>query len=147
MMGQLPRAQNALFYELSLEQHIPNNHLLRQIDQFLDFDSIRRYLTPYYSHTGRPSIDPELMIPMLLVGYCYGIRSERQLSDFGVESFHVHGRLLGMIAAVKHIGRPLQQLGFPLGNLIGMDIEPLCQFGHCLLALEGCQCHFGFEGR
>lgn len=81
MMGQLPAAQNALFYEFSLEQHIPNDHLLRLIDQFLDFDSIRQYLTPYYSHTGRPSVDPELMIRMLLVGYCYGIHSERRLCE------------------------------------------------------------------
>jgi transposase len=79
MMGQLPAAQNTLFYEFSLEQHIPHDHLLRQIDQFLDFDSIRQHLTPYYSHTGRPSIDPELVIWMLLVGYCYGIHSERLL--------------------------------------------------------------------
>jgi transposase len=81
MMGQLPAAQNALFYEFSLEQHIPDDHLLRQIDQFLNFDTIRQYLTPFYSHTGRPSIDPELMIRMLLLGYCYGIRSERRLCD------------------------------------------------------------------
>ena len=81
MMGQLPAAQNALFYEFSLEQHIPDNHLLRQIDQFLDFDTIRQHLTSHYSHTGRPSIDPELMIRMLLLGYCYGIRSERRLCE------------------------------------------------------------------
>jgi transposase len=70
-----------LFYEFSLEQHIPDDHLLRQIDRFLDFDTIRQYLAPYYSHTGRPSIDPELMIRMLLLGYCYGIRSERRLCE------------------------------------------------------------------
>lgn len=81
MMGQLPAAQNALFYDFNLEQHIPPDHLLRQINQFLDFDSIRNHLKPFYSHTGRPSIDPELMIRMLLVGYCYGIRSERRLCD------------------------------------------------------------------
>ena len=81
MMGQLPAAQNALFYEFSLERHIPDDHLLRQIDQLLDFDAIRQHLTPHYSHTGRPSIDPELMIRMLLLGYCYGIRSERRLCE------------------------------------------------------------------
>jgi len=81
MMGQLPAAQNALFYDFCLEQHIPPDHLLRQINQFLDFDAIRKHLKPFYSHTGRPSIDPELMIRMLLVGYCYGIRSERRLCD------------------------------------------------------------------
>jgi transposase len=81
MMGQLPAAQNALFYDFCLEKHIPEDHLLRQIDQFLDFDRIRQHLQPFYSTTGRPSIDPELMIRMLLVGYCYGIRSERRLCE------------------------------------------------------------------
>jgi transposase len=81
MMGQLPAAQNALFYDFCLERHIPPDHLLRHIDHFLDFDSIRQHLEPFYSFTGRPSIDPELMIRMLLVGYCYGIRSERRLCD------------------------------------------------------------------
>jgi transposase len=81
MMGQLPPAQNALFYDFCLEQHVPPDHLLRQIDQFLDFDAIRKHLKPFYSHTGRPSIDPELMIRMLLIGYCYGIHSERRLCE------------------------------------------------------------------
>jgi len=81
MMGQLPAAQNELFYEFNLEQHIPINHLLRKIDQFLDFDQIRQHLQSFYSHTGRPSVDPELMIRMLLIGYCYGIRSERRLCE------------------------------------------------------------------
>lgn len=81
MMGQLPAAQNSLFYDFCLERHIPPDHLLRQIDRFLDFDQIRQHLHSFYSHTGRPSIDPELMIRMLLVGYCYGIRSERRLCE------------------------------------------------------------------
>lgn len=81
MMGQLPAAQDNLFYDFCLERHIPEDHLLRRIDQFLDFDQIRQHLQPFYSATGRPSIDPELMIRMLLVCYCHGIRSERQLCD------------------------------------------------------------------
>ena len=81
MMGQRPSQQNELFYDFCLEKHIPHDHLLRQIDQFLDFESIRSHLKPYYSHTGRPSVDPELMIRMLLIGYCYGIRSERRLCE------------------------------------------------------------------
>jgi len=81
MMGSLAPEQNALFYDFCLEKHIPSNHLLRRIDQFLDFEPIRDRLNDYYSHTGRPSIDPELMIRMLLVGYCYGIRSERRLCE------------------------------------------------------------------
>ena len=81
MMGQLPADQNVRFYDFCLEHYIPDDHLLRQIDQLLDFDAIREHLKPYYSHTGRPSIDPELMMRMLFVGYCYGIRSERQLCE------------------------------------------------------------------
>jgi len=81
MMGQLPAAQNSLFYDFCLESHIPEDHLLRRINRFLDFDQIRHHLEPFYSNTGRPSVDPELMIRMLLIGYCYGIRSERQLCD------------------------------------------------------------------
>ncbi len=81
MMGQLQQEQNALFYEFCLDQHVPQDHLLRQIDCFLDFDTIRQHLKDHYSHTGRPSVDPELMVRMLLIGYCYGIRSERRLCE------------------------------------------------------------------
>jgi len=81
MMGPRQVAQGALFYEFSIEDHVPSDHLLRRIDRFLDLSDIRRFLAPFYSFTGRPSIDPELMIRMLIVGYCFGIRSERRLCD------------------------------------------------------------------
>lgn len=81
MMGQQPPDQNALFYDFCIERHVPPDHLLRQIDQVLDLSHLRQHLTSYYSTTGRPSIDPELMIRMLIVGYCYGIRSERRLCE------------------------------------------------------------------
>ncbi|SCZ64760.1 transposase, partial [Thiohalomonas denitrificans] len=81
MMGQLPGSQNELFYDFNIEQFIPENHLLRQIDRFLDLSDLRGYLAPFYSPTGRPSVDPELMVRMLLVGYCFGIRSERRLCE------------------------------------------------------------------
>ena len=81
MMGPRQEAQAALFYEFSLEDHIPQDHLLRSIDRFVDLGSIRTHLADFYSHTGRPSIDPELLIRMLIVGYCYGIRSERRLCE------------------------------------------------------------------
>jgi transposase len=80
MMGE-QRVQEALFYEFSLERHVPADHLLRSIDRFVDLSSIREYLRPFYSETGRPSIDPELMIRMLIVGYSVGIRSERRLCE------------------------------------------------------------------
>jgi len=81
MMGPRQEAQAALFYEFSLEEHVPDDHLLRSIDRFLDLSSVRGHLADFYSHTGRPSVDPELMIRMLLVGYVMGIRSERRLCE------------------------------------------------------------------
>src|SRR5271163_3444409 len=81
MMGERTVMQEALFYGFSLERHVPNNHMLRRIDRFVDLSAVRAHIQPYYSEIGRPSIDPELMIRMLLVGYCYGIRSERRLCD------------------------------------------------------------------
>jgi transposase len=77
MMGQQAVAQNQLFYSFNLDAHVPPDHLLRRIDRFLDLGELRHHLAPFYSHTGRPSIDPELMIRMLIIGYCFGIRSER----------------------------------------------------------------------
>jgi transposase len=81
MMGQRTGLQEQLFYEFRLDDWVPADHLLRKIDAVLDLSDLRRELAPFYSHTGRPSVDPELIIRMLLVGYCYGLRSERRLCD------------------------------------------------------------------
>ena len=81
MMGERQGDQGALFYKFSLDRHVPADHLLRAIDRFVDLDGVRAHLAPFYSATGRPSIDPELLIRMLLVGYCFGIRSERRLCE------------------------------------------------------------------
>jgi len=81
MMGERATVQDELFYEFSLERHVPVRHLLRAIDRFVDLSGVRRHLAPYYSAIGRPSIDPELLIRMLIVGYCFGIRSERRLCE------------------------------------------------------------------
>ena len=81
MMGPRQQVQAALFYEFSLEDHVPQDHLLRSIDRFVDLSGIRQHLTAFYSHTGRPSVDPELLLRMLIVGYCFGIRSERRLCE------------------------------------------------------------------
>ena len=81
MMGLQGGQQDELFYSFSLESHVPADHLLRGIDRCLDLSELRQQLAPYYSHTGRPSIDPELMVRMLLVGYSFGIRSERRLCE------------------------------------------------------------------
>jgi transposase len=81
MMGQNGGDPSRLFYSFNLDQHVPADHLLRGIDRFLDLGDLRQHLAPFYSHTGRPSVDPELMMRMLLVGYCFGIRSERRLCE------------------------------------------------------------------
>jgi transposase len=81
MMGQRGSNQDRLFYSFNLDDHVPRNHLLRGIDRFFDLGELRNHLAPFYSHTGQPSIDPELMIRMLIVGYCFGIRSERRLCE------------------------------------------------------------------
>ncbi|MEO1494810.1 MAG: transposase, partial [Pseudomonadota bacterium] len=81
MLGPRQEAQSALFYEFSIENNVPEDHILRRIDRFVDLSDIRGFLAPFYSSTGRPSIDPELMIRMLIVGYCMGIRSERRLCE------------------------------------------------------------------
>lgn len=81
MMGRLSSGQERLFYALNLEEYVPDHHLLRRIDRGLDLSNLRQYLKDFYSPVGRPSLDPELMIRMLVVGYCYGIRSERRLCE------------------------------------------------------------------
>jgi len=85
MMGQHSRSE-ALFYYFRLEDQVPENHLLRLIDRYVSFDFVREKLRDSYSDTGRPSIDPELLLRMLLIGYLYGITSERKL----VEELRMH---------------------------------------------------------
>jgi transposase len=70
-----------LFVLISLNEYVPQDHLLRVVDQYLDLAEFRENLAQSYSHTGRPSVDPELMARMLIIGYCYGIRSERRLCE------------------------------------------------------------------
>ncbi len=77
MMGRLKSDQGQLFYEFDLSDAVPEDHLVRKIDAALDLSWLRSELAPHYSTMGRPSIDPELMIRMLVVGYVFAIRSER----------------------------------------------------------------------
>jgi transposase len=81
MMGRQTGVQSQLFYLFNLEERIPESHLLRRLNPVVlqVLADLREKLTPFYSEIGRPSIDPELMIRMLIVGYCYGIRFERRL--------------------------------------------------------------------
>lgn len=81
MMGQLSSGQARLFYSFNLEDHIPANHLLRSIDPCLYLSDLHHYLADFYSPIGRPWIDPERMIRMLIAGYCYAIRSQRRLCE------------------------------------------------------------------
>jgi transposase len=80
MMGQHERTES-LFYYFRLEDQIPEDHLLRLIDQHVDLSFVRERLKPFYSSTGRPSIDPEVLLRLLLIGYLYGISSERRLLE------------------------------------------------------------------
>lgn len=79
MMGRRASGQGQLFYAFDLDEVVPPDHLVRQVDGVLDLSWVHRELAPYYSHTGRPSIDPVLMIRMLIVGYVFAIRSERRI--------------------------------------------------------------------
>jgi transposase len=80
MMGEQSRAET-LFYFFRLEEQIPEDHLLRRLNRYIDFSFVRERLKSFYSSTGRPSIDPEVLLRLLLVGYLYGITSERRLLD------------------------------------------------------------------
>ena len=80
MMGQQTRSES-LFYYFRMEDHIPEDHLPRLVDRQIDFTFILETLKASYSHTGRPSIDPEVLLRILLIGYLYGITSERRLVE------------------------------------------------------------------
>src|SRR6516165_8174799 len=79
MMGRFNHDQRQLFYSFSLEEAVPNDHLVRKIAAVLDLSWVHAELAPHYPNNGRPSIDPELMIRMLIIGYVFAIRSERAL--------------------------------------------------------------------
>ena len=79
MMGRRDDGQGQFFYAFDLDKVVPPDHLVRQIEGVLDLSWVHKELAPYYSHTGRPSIDPALMIRMLIVGYVFAIRSERRI--------------------------------------------------------------------
>ena len=85
MMGQHPRSES-LFYYFRIEEQVPENHLLRLIDRHVSFEFVREKLRDSYSETGRPSIDPIVLLRILLLGYLYGITSERRL----VEELRMH---------------------------------------------------------
>ena len=93
MMGRQGGDQSQLFYLFNLERRIPARHLLRRVNPVVTrvLADLRGRLVPFYSDIGRPSIDPELMIRMLIVGYCYGIRFERRLARRSSCISHIDG--------------------------------------------------------
>jgi len=82
MMGRKDKLQSPLFYSFNLDEVVPQDHLLRKTDHFLDLSGLHQHLASYYSHTGRPSVDPELMIRMLMIG----------ITHFTTEFFNTIGR-------------------------------------------------------
>ena len=123
MMGLQTGGPDQLFYAFNLEDHIPSNHLLRGINQFLDLSDLRRHLSEFYSHTGRPSIDPELMVRMLVIGnreHAARIVNSRAaviiLSD-GYDTGEP-AALSGALALLRRRARSLVWLN-PLGNQPG----------------------------
>src|SRR5580698_7072256 len=149
MMGRQTGDQSKLFYQFNLERRIPAGHLLRRINPVVSriLVELRDKLAAFYSEIGRPSIDPELMIRMLIAGYCYGIRSERrlceevelhlayrwfcrldlddQVPDHSTFSVNRHGRFRDSDKANKRL-----QFGYGLNYLIDLahaiivDVEP-----------------------
>ena len=78
-MGRLDHDQEQLFYSFCLDEAVPHDHPVREIAAVLDLSWVRSELAPFYSKIGRPSIDPELMMRMLIIGYAFAIRSERAI--------------------------------------------------------------------
>ncbi|MBV9404944.1 MAG: transposase [Acidobacteriaceae bacterium] len=102
MMGQQTRCES-LFYYFRIEDYVPEDHLLRLIDRYVDFGFVRETLKESYSHTGRPSIDPEVLLRILLFGYLYGITSERRLvEDVGMHLAYRWFTGLGFDQDVPH---------------------------------------------
>ena len=103
MMGRREGGQRQFFYAFDLDKVVPADHLVRQIDSVIDLSWVHEELAPYYSDTGRPSIDPVLMIRMLIVGYVFAIRSERRICA-EVQVNLAHG---GFASSVSRTGFPI----------------------------------------
>jgi hypothetical protein len=122
MMGQHDRSE-ALFYYFRVEDQVPENHLLRLIDKHISFEVVREQLKDRYSETGRPSIDPELLLRILFLGYLYGIASERKL----VEELRMH------LAWCWFTG-----LGFRMGFLLAGIRPPSWMEFQCRVIVQRC---------
>ena len=116
MMGDHSRAES-LFYYFRLEDQVAENHLLRLIDRHVNFQFIRTKLKDSYSDVGRPSIDPELLLRMLLVGYLYGVTSERKL----VEELRMHLALVHRTGLRSRDSAPLYIFQEPAWTISGIE--------------------------
>ena len=105
MMGRLKREQAQLFYSFCLEEAVPDDHQVRAIAAVLDLSWVHDELAPYYSRLGRPSIDPALMIRMLIVGYVFAIRSERRICA------EVRVNLAYKVLQARHRGQDSRSFG------------------------------------
>ena len=106
MMGRLNRDQGQLFYEFRLDEVVPEDHLVREICAVLDLSWVHAELAPYYSPIGRPSIDPVLMIRMLIVGYVFAIGSERQVCREVQVDLHIDGSAAWLWKTIFQITQP-----------------------------------------
>src|SRR6476660_2243239 len=111
MMGHRQIEKAALFYEFSLERHVPADHLLRSIDRFVDLGDVRRELAAFYSTMGRPSIDPELMIRMLIAGYCFGFDRSGGCARKSTSIWHIDGFVGLGSTGMSPIIRPSRRTG------------------------------------
>src|ERR1700741_2815460 len=118
MMGHQRVEQASLFYEFSLERHVPADHLLRSTDRFVDLDGLRRELSAFYSPIGRPSIAPELMIRMLLVGYASASARSGVCAKGFTSSWHTAGSAaLGWMVTCPTI-RPSRRTGMAASVIV-----------------------------
>jgi transposase len=104
MMGV---AQKPLFYEFSLERQVPTDHLLRSIDQFVDLSGLREQLRPFYSETRRPSVDPELLIRILIIGYTHDRAHSRRSRHLAAQADRRYRLRLGRDARLAVSGEPV----------------------------------------
>ena len=111
MMGERTVMQEALFYSFSIEDHVPADHLLRAKDRFVDLGGLREHLRPYYSEMGRPSIDPELMIRMLIIGYCMGIGRSGGCAKRSMSTSPIAGSAASISMAQCPTTRPSRRTG------------------------------------
>jgi len=119
MMGHNPRSE-ALFYYFRLEELVPQNHLLRLIDKHISFEFVREQLKGSYRETGRPSIDPELLLRILLIGYLYGVTSERKLVE--ELSMHVAWRWFTGLSFDQGGSPPFHVLQEPARTVSGIEV-------------------------